>query len=157
MKYVVFIVFAAVLTSCGAAYDANQAEKGLKGNWVLEYVSFPDSSGFFDVKLFNLADVACFENSQWRFIPNNSSGTFTLDGNNCDKTEQQFTWYIDSETANSPNPELLLKLTTGQKARTVNQGSRIKIKSLLAERMVWEENVMFKGNAIQLQMTFIKL
>lgn len=157
MKYVLLLFLTFSLMSCGAAYQANQVEKNLKGDWVLESVTFPDSSGFFEVELFYLADVKCFENSIWKFIPNNSSGEFTLDGNDCIKTEQEFKWYIDAATAESAYPELLFKITTGQKPKNVNQGTRIKIKSLLEDQMIWEQNAMFKGKAIKIEMIFSKL
>lgn len=157
MKYALTAVVAFLLTSCGPAYLANQVEKDLKGEWTLESVSFPDSSGFFDVELYNLADVSCFQNSIWKFIPNNSTGEFTLDGDGCTKSMQRFTWYVDGATAKNFNPEMLLKITTGQKARNVESGTRIRIKSLLANQMVWEQNAMFMGEDIKIEMTFSKL
>lgn len=157
MKYTLTIIVAFLLTSCGASYQANKVEKSFKGEWNLESISYPDSSGLFDVELFNTSNVSCFENSVWKFIPNNSTGSFILDGNNCTKTEQEFIWYLDKATAQNLNPEMLLKVTTGQKARKVDTGTRIKIKTLLANQMVWEQNAMFKGNQIKIQMTFSKL
>ncbi|NEV93180.1 hypothetical protein G3567_03335 [Psychroflexus sp. YR1-1] len=157
MKYILTIVIAFLITSCGPAYVANQVEKDFKGDWVLESISYPDASGLFEVELFNLASVSCFENSVWEFIPNNSTGNFVLDGNNCSKTQEEFTWYVDKTTAESFNPEMLLKITTGQKARKVDQGSRIRIISLLENQMVWEENAMFKGEEITIEMTFTKI
>ena len=157
MKYIFIFMLSLVLSSCGASYQANKIEKDFKGDWTLESVTFPDSSGFFDVQLFDVADVGCFENSEWNFIPNNSSGKFKLDGNACDTTEQKFTWYIDSETVENINPEFLFKVTTGQKAKNVNQGTRLEIKSLSDERMVWEQITTFNGSAIRVQMTFLKL
>lgn len=157
MKYILPIIVTFLITSCGPSYVANQVEKDFKGDWVLESISYPNSSGLFDVEILDIASVSCFENSVWSFIPNNSSGSFILDGNDCSKTEQQFTWYIDKATAQNLNSEMLLKVTTGQKARKVDTGTRIKIKSLLADHMVWEQNAMFRGEQIKIQMTFTKL
>ena len=157
MKYTLVIVIAFLVTSCGPAYIANKKEKNLKGKWVLESISYPNSSGLFNVEILDVAEVSCFENSIWNFIPNNSSGKFTLDGNDCLKTQQEFTWYIDSQTARSINPEMLLKVTTGRKPKNVERGTRIKIKSLLANSMVWEQTAMFKGKQIQIEMKFSKL
>lgn len=156
MKYTLILIVAFLLTSCGASYQANQVEKEFKGDWILESVTYPDSSGLFDVELFNVAEASCFDNSTWKFVPNNSTGSFILDGDDCSKTEQQFTWYIDKATAQNINPEMLLKVTTGQKARKVDTGTRIKIKSLLADQMIWEQSVMFNGKQIKIQMTFSK-
>lgn len=142
--------------SCGSAHVANKVEKEFKGEWTLESVSFPDSSGFFDVDLFDVADVNCFENSMWKFIPNNSSGDFTLDGSTCSKTQNQFTWYVDPETAENTYPEVLMKITTGHKAKNVNTGSRIRILSLVEDEMIWEQITMFEGKEITIEMQFSK-
>lgn len=157
MKYTFTIIMAFLLTSCGSAYLANKVESQFKGDWVLESVSFPDSSGFFDVEFYGVADINCFQNSIWKFIPNNSTGEFTLDGNNCPKARQKFTWYVDSATAKNTYPEILLKVTTGQKAKNVDRGTRIRIKSLLEDRMVWEQSTMFNDEEITIEMIFSKL
>ena len=145
------------MTSCGASYHANQTEKSFKGSWVLESVTYPDASGFFDVELLGLADVSCFENSVWKFIPNNSSGNLTLDGGNCAKSSKDFIWYIDAATLENAHLELLLKMTNGKNAKEVTKGSRIIVKSLSDNRMTWEQDVMFDGKSIKLEFTFLKL
>lgn len=157
MKYGIITIVAFLFISCGPAYKANKAEKNFKGEWILKSVSFPNSSGFFDVELFDVANTTCFENSVWNFVPNNSTGNFILDGNNCSKTEQEFVWYVDKTTVQNINKEILFKITTGRKAKAVDRGVRIKIKSLLANRMVWEQTVMFKGKQINIEISFSKL
>lgn len=157
MKHFLIITIAFLVASCGASYQANQLEKSFKGNWTLESISYPEASGFFDVELFRVANASCFENSVWNFISNNSSGNFTLDGSVCDKSTNQFTWYIDLNTVENIEPELLLKITTGHKARKVNTGSRIKIKSLSDTEMVWEQNAIFNGKEIKIELTFSNL
>ncbi|WP_019038095.1 lipocalin family protein [Psychroflexus tropicus] len=157
MKYIYLFLSSLILTSCGSAYIANQVEKEFKGEWVLESVAYPNSSGFFDVELYDLADVNCFENSTWEFIPNNSTGKFILDGNACAKTENRFTWYIDPLTAKDAYPEVLMKITNGKKAKNVSTGTRIKITNLIGNKMTWEQNTMFKGEQITIEMNFTKL
>jgi hypothetical protein len=157
MKYAFIFLLAFGLSSCGSAYKANKVERVFKGEWNLTAIAFPGSSGFFDVELFNTAQINCFENSIWEFIPNNSTGQFVMDGNNCSKSEQRFTWYVDPQTAEDLVPEVLMKITTGQKAKDVNTGSRVKIKSLLENQMVWEQNTMFQGKEIKIELTFSKL
>jgi hypothetical protein len=156
MKYITIIALSLLLTSCGSAYLANKVEKQLKGDWVLEEVSFPNSSGFFDATIFDLAEVSCFENSLWSFVPNNATGDFILDGNACDKQEQDFVWYIDKQSAESSTPELLFKITTNQKAKAVDKGSRVSIKSMLEDQMVWQQKVNLENKEVIIEMTFSK-
>lgn len=157
MKYTFVLIISMLLTSCGSAYVANKVEREFKGDWVLESVTFPDSSGFFDVELFEVADISCFQNSIWKFVPNNSTGEFTLDGDSCAKTKNRLTWYVDSETAKNTYPEVLMKVTTGQKAKDVSRGTRIRIKSLLENEMVWEQKTKFNNKEIKVEMTFTKI
>ena len=156
MKYITIIALSLLLTSCGSAYLANKVERQLKGDWVLEEVSFPNSSGFFDTTIFDLADVTCFENSQWSFVSNNATGDFILDGNACDKQEQNFVWYIDKQTVESSTPEMLFKITTNKKAKAVDKGSRVSIKSLLEDQMVWQQKVTLENKEVIIEMIFSK-
>src|SRR5690554_7449130 len=55
----------------------------LKGEWTLVDVNY--SAGY-KVTSFDVADANCFEGSQWKLIPNNNSGTVTL--NNPDRSEE---------------------------------------------------------------------
>lgn len=157
MRYCLVLIVAILFSSCGSSYLANKIEREFKGDWVLESVTFPDSSGFFDVELFEVADISCFQNSIWKFVPNNSTGEFTLDGDSCAKTKNRLTWYVDSETAKNTYPEVLMKVTTGQKAKDVSQGTRIRIKSLLENEMVWEQKTKFNNKEIKVEMTFTKI
>lgn len=154
MKKIALILVVFSLMSCGSGHLASKMERELKGDWVLTEVSFPDSSGFFDVSLFNLGEVNCFENSEWSFVSNNNTGEFQLYGNDCLTETQEFVWSLDPATVESSVQELLFKITTDQNARKVSQGSRIRIKSLLANTMVWEQSVSFEGESIRIQMEF---
>jgi len=79
-----------------------------------------------------------------------------LDGNACDKQEQDFVWYIDKQSAESSTPELLFKITTNQKAKAVDKGSRVSIKSMLEDQMVWQQKVNLENKEVIIEMTFSK-
>jgi len=79
-----------------------------------------------------------------------------LDGNACDKQEQNFVWYIDKQTVESSTPEMLFKITTNQKAKAVDEGSRVSIKSLLEDQMVWQQKVTLENKEVIIEMTFVK-
>jgi hypothetical protein len=157
MKYPLILLLSLLLTSCGSTYIANKVEKNFKGEWNLEDISFPGSSGFFDVELYNVANVNCFQNSLWKFVSNNNTGEFTLENEACTDETQKFTWYIDPKTVENTFPEILFKVTTGEKARRVNTGTRIVIKSLLSDEMIWEQTASLNGKDITIQLTFSKI
>ncbi|MFN2261796.1 MAG: hypothetical protein ABR595_07010 [Psychroflexus sp.] len=154
MKKILLVLVTFTLISCGSGHLANKMEREFKGDWTLTEVSFPDSSGFFDVSLFNLGEVSCFENSEWSFVSNNNTGEFQLYGDDCLKQTQEFSWSIDPMSVENSIQEMLFKITTDQNARKVSQGSRIRIKSLLANTMIWEQSLNFEGESISIQMEF---
>ncbi len=156
MKHAFIFALSILFVSCGPSYLANKIEKNFKGDWNLENIEFPNSSGFFDVELYNVADVNCFEGSMWKFVSNNNTGEFSLLNDSCTDETQKFTWYLDPQTAENTFPEILFKVTTGEKARRVNKGTRIRVIALDDNQMIWEQVANFNGNEIKMQMTFFK-
>jgi hypothetical protein len=65
-------------------------------------------------------------------------------------------WYIDKQTVESSTPEMLFKITTNQKAKAVDEGSRVSIKSLLEDQMVWQQKVTLENKEVIIEMTFVK-
>jgi hypothetical protein len=51
---------------------------------------------------------------------------------------------------------MLFKITTNQKAKTVDEGSRVSIKSLLEDQMVWQQKVTLENKEVIIEMTFSK-
>src|SRR5690606_42057461 len=64
----------------------------LKGEWTLVDVNYP--SGYM-VTSFDIADAKCLEGSQWKLIPNNNSGTLTLNNpGNCPAFNSRIVWNV---------------------------------------------------------------
>src|SRR5690554_8086585 len=67
----------------------------LKGEWTLVDVNY--SAGY-KVTSFDVADANCFEGSQWKLIPNNNSGTVTLNNpDNCPSFNSRIIWNIKTD------------------------------------------------------------
>ena len=75
------ILGAAISISCSTAKtaQANRAEfLQLKGDWQITSIDYDKN---YNVRPFDEgADAQCFVGSHWRLIPNNWSGSYTLDG-----------------------------------------------------------------------------
>ena len=71
----------AVLASCSTAKTAqsNRAEfLKLKGDWQITSVDYDKN---YSVKPFDEgADAQCFVGSQWKLVPNNYTGSYTVNG-----------------------------------------------------------------------------
>ncbi len=93
-----------------------EAQRILKGSWVMTSVSYP-SSDYIKVNAFQLADAKCFEGSNWKFVANNNSGEMSMSKSGCTSFSSPIKWYINKEG------QFVLKLVNaGEKAKKVRDG-----------------------------------
>ena len=159
MKKLFILGFVAVLlAACGPSKTAKEARKTFDGEWTLTSVTYPNSSGEFDVTLLNDANASCFENSTWDFVSNNNRGEYTVQGGDCDQGPRNFIWSIDEENTPDGIFDFLLKPTDEDyKSTTGDQGFRMNLKLLSGDQMVWEQSVMLEGSPFVIRMNFSKL
>ncbi|WP_037321624.1 lipocalin family protein [Salegentibacter sp. Hel_I_6] len=159
MKKIMILSFVAVLlAACGPSKTAKEARKTFDGEWTLTSVTYPNSSGEFDVTLLNDANASCFESSTWDFVSNNNRGSYNVQGTNCSGGARNFIWSIDEENTPDGIYDFLLKPTDEDyKSTTGNQGFRMNLKSLSDSQMVWEQSVMLEGSPFVIRMNFSKL
>ena len=159
MKKIFILGFVAVLlAACGPSKTAKEARKTFNGKWTLTSVTYPNSSGEFDVTLLNDANASCFENSTWNFVSNNNRGAYSVQGTNCSQGQRYFIWSIDEENTPEGIYDFLLKPTDEDyNSTTGNQGFRMNLKSLSENQMVWEQSVMLEGSPFVIRMNFSKL
>lgn len=122
MKKIFFLTaIALVLFSCKTTSVTNtkldrSSQVSLKGNWVINSVSYPGSE-YIKVNSFQIADSKCFEGSVWKFVPNNNKGNMSLTKYDCPVFSSPITWFINA------NGEFVLKiLDAGEKAKKVREG-----------------------------------
>lgn len=156
MKSIFAMLSIILLTSCGSAKLIKEKEKSLEGEWTLTNVSYPNSSGFFDVTLFQTADAKCFETSVWRFINNNNRGTVDLFDTNCTTNSQNIVWSLEESNMQGYDYNVILKMAEEDKARKDKQGSKLQIKTLSETEMVWDLNVQFQSKPMIVRLQFIK-
>ena len=101
-----------------------KSQIGLKGEWTLTNVSYPKG---FKVTSFHVADAKCFEGSQWKFVPNNSTGTVTLDhAGDCPTFSSNIVWTIGTDQSFNMKfvgNEKAKHITSGYKLSMVNQSA----------------------------------
>lgn len=94
----------------------SDSQKGMKGNWVIQSVTYPGSD-YFQVNSFGLADSKCFVGSTWKLVSNNNKGEMALTQYNCPSFSSPITWFVNR------NGQFVLKvLNAGEKARKVRDG-----------------------------------
>lgn len=159
MKKLLFVLTAALLiVSCGPSKVATEARTTFKGDWTLNSITYPNSTGTFDVTLFNDASAACFEGSSWNFVSNNNTGYYMVQGPTCSAGERFFRWSIDEENTPTGMFDFLLKPTDNDyKSTTGDQGFRLNLVSLTETAMIWEQTVTLEGKPFVIRMNFTKL
>ena len=147
------ILGAAISVSCSTAKTAqsNKAEfLKLKGNWEIASVDYDKN---FKVKPFDEgADAQCFVGSQWRLIPNNWTGSYTLNGGGaCPSVIQP----IKFEVVNG-NEFKFKKLLEGSKAKAVTVGYSLNLVSQTADGFSLEQNIPSDGENVRIVYNFVR-
>lgn len=147
------ILGAALTVSCSTAKTAqsNRAEfLQLKGDWQITSVDYDKN---FSVKPFDEgADAQCFVGSQWKLIPNNYSGSYTLNGgSDCPSVMQP----IKFEVVNG-NEFKFKKLMEGTKAKAVTSGYSLNLVSQSANTFSLEQNIPANGQNVRVVYNFSK-
>lgn len=147
------ILGSAITLSCSTAKTAqsNRAEfLKLKGDWEITSVNYDKN---YTVKPFDEgANAQCFVGSHWRLIPNNWSGSYTLNGGGaCPSVIQP----IKFEVVNG-NEFKFKKLLEGSKAKSVIEGYSLNLISQTEDNFSLEQNVPSAGENVRIVYNFAR-
>ena len=99
----------------------------------------------------------CFEGSTWQFIPNNNTGTYTINESSCTTGVRNFVFTILEESAETELYNFLLKPTNDKNKSDTDQGFRFKLTALSDTAMQWQQTVYADGIPFIINMNFTKL
>ncbi|WP_143884152.1 lipocalin family protein [Chryseobacterium binzhouense] len=139
--------------SCSGVKKAGEAQNQraeflkMKGDWQIVSIDYDKS---YKIKPFDEgADAQCFIGSHWRFIPNNYSGSYTLNGGgSCPKLIQPIKVDIKS------NVFSFKKIAEGTKAKQNTAGYTLNLIDRGTDEFSLEQNVPFEGNTIKVVYNF---
>lgn len=142
--------------SCSAVQKAGDAQAQrseflkMKGDWQIVSVDYDKS---YKIKPFDEgADAQCFVGSQWKFIPNNYTGSYTLNGGvDCPSVTQPIKFEVKSG-----NTFLFKKVATGTKAKQNILGYTLNVVNQTENQLSLEQNVPFDGENIRVVYNFVK-
>lgn len=158
---------AALLVSCKTANTANDTERTgskaaeaqanraeflkMKGTWQITSVDYDKS---YRVKPFDEgADAQCFVGSQWTLIPNNYTGSYTLNGGGeCPTVTQP----IKFEVANGTEFKFK-KIAADTKAKANTAGYSLTLVNRTADTFMLEQAVPSNGEVVRIQYNFQKI
>ena len=156
MKKVILIFLAIGLFSCGTSKTVRDSKKTIKGDWTLSTITF-SKTGKYNVTLLNDTSKDCFEGSTWQFIPNNNTGTYTINESSCSTGVRNFVFTIQEVDSQSGFYDFLLKPTDERNKSETNQGFRLKLTALSDTNMQWQQTVTADGVPFIINMNFAKL
>lgn len=155
MKNLVLILCTICLISCGTSKTVRDSRKTIKGEWTLNSIDY-SALGTFNVTLFNDVSKECFEGSTWQFVPNNYSGTYTINNSNCPTGLRNFNFTIQEIDAQTGLYNFLLKPTNEKGKSETNQGFRLELTALSEVNMQWQQTVSVDGKPFIINMNFTK-
>lgn len=148
------MIGATMSVSCSSVKTAKTAQTNkaeflqLKGDWEVTSIDYDKN---YKIKPFDEgADAKCFIGSHWRLIPNNYTGSYTLNGGgSCPSVIQP----IKFEVANGTEFKFK-KLLEGSKAKAVTEGYTLNLVSQTTDTFSLEQNVPSAGENVRIVYNF---
>ena len=144
-----------LFTSCSASKTVRTSKKVIKGSWTLNAVNY-DRTNTLKVDLLNDSSSKCFEGSTWQFIPNNNTGTYTINNSGCSTGVRHFIFTIAETDAANGLYSFLLKPTNEKGKSETNKGYRLRLMQLSENSMQWQQTVNANGKPFSITMNFSK-
>jgi len=143
-------LFAVSCSTVNKAKDAQAVRSEflkMKGDWQIVSINYDKQ---YKIKPFDEgADAQCFVGSHWRFIPNNYSGSYTLNGGgSCPSVIQAIKVDIKGDTFT------FKKIADGTKAKQNTAGYTLTVINNSTDQFSLEQNVPFDGNSIKVVYNF---
>ena len=149
-------VLTAIVFSCGTPKTVQESRKVIKGYWSLDEITYSET-GTFNIQLLSDTSKECFENSNWRFIPNNNTGTYEITSGNCPTGTRYFIFAIQEVDPTTGLYDFLLKPTNEKKKSPDGKGFRLRLSKLNNNSMQWEQTVSLEGEPFTIYMNFSKM
>lgn len=157
------LLFAGILgtslmaVSCSTVQNAKTAQTQkaeflkLKGDWEITSVTY---DSHYKIKPFDEgADAQCFVGSVWKLIPNNYTGSYTLNGGGtCPSVSQP----IKFEVLNGTQFQFK-KIADGTKAKANISGYVLNLEGQSEDNFTLVQNVPFNGEIVKVNYNFRRL
>ena len=155
MKKLVYLFILSIILSCSASKNVRTSKKVIKGSWVLNSVEY-NTQNTLSVNLLNDASARCFEGSIWQFIPNNNTGTYSIQNKDCGVSTRNFIFTIQEVNKENGWTDFLIKPTNRKGKSETNKGFRLELVSQSETNMQWQQTVIVNNKPFPIRMNFIK-
>ncbi|WP_274476546.1 lipocalin family protein [Mangrovimonas aestuarii] len=161
MKSICYLLIVCLVFSCSSSKSTTTGipgKKTLKGTWQVTNIRFVGDKGLYKAFLFDAADSACFNGSEWVFIPNNGSGKFTTAASTsqCSADSYRIHWSFYDETEGVTQFQFKYVDDKNKPTDAGNRGYRATIDKLDESSMEMRVPTTYEGNPFDVVMTFSK-
>ena len=153
-KNLLFLIIVS-LFACGTSKTVRTSHKVIKGNWILNSITYSEK-GTYNVSLLNDASKVCFEGSIWQFVPNNNTGIYNINNTSCSTGARNFVFTIKEIDEQTGLYDFLLKPTDEKYKSVTNNGFRLNLTALSDIDMQWKQTVLVDGESFTITMNFNK-
>jgi len=106
----------------------------------------------------NDASVSCFSGSIWKFIPNNNTGKYMINQDNCTASgARNFRFTIPPPEADGTYYFMFKPINEKKQSTNNNAGYRMILKNLEDTKMTWTMTTSLEGKPFVITMNFNKL
>lgn len=148
------LTLVALLAACSTTKQVRNSQKGLKGNWTLSSITTDQGNKVEIKELFNQASPDCFEGSEWSFVSNNNSGTYSFMDVACVNSTHSIKWFMEED--GSDIYFLWKFIPDGVKPKDVTAGYKLRLISESETEFVLAQDASFEGNIISIYYQFVK-
>jgi hypothetical protein len=156
MKKIILLLISCCFLACASSKTIRESKKTIKGNWTISNITY-SKTGSYNVTLFDDASRECFEGSTWKFVPNNNTGTYTINTVGCDLGEREFIFTIQEMNTVTGLYDFLLKPLDENGENPNNVGYRMDLKELSDNSMLWQQRILVDGSPFLININFQKL
>ena len=154
----VILLFLSSCSSTQSSSEAKPSKKTLKGTWKITNIRFVGEEGLYKANLFDMADSACFKNSEWVFIPNNGSGKYTINESaHCEPVATRIHWSFYEPGDGSYQFQFKYVDEKNKPIDAANRGYRSNIDSLEENTMTMRVVTTQEGKEFDVVLTFNKI
>lgn len=152
-KLALLFVFTIMIMSCKSTstvdnYVNYEAQRNVKGTWMVTNVEYPNSN-YIQINLLDIASSNCFKNSTWNFISNNNKGSITFP-NNCSQN-RDITWYINNDG------QMVLKILGSESSRKTDTGYVLDYIPVNSDKFILRDKVSVASSTVEFSLTFERL
>lgn len=146
-----------LISSCSVSKSARSQRNLFSGTWNLDDVYYENASGNFKSVIFNDAEDICFEDSEWFFRDNNSTGRYTIGQSSlCQGGDRFFRWSVVEPSENYQSQLQFKFIDENRKDISGGYGYRLNIVNISEQNMTLKSNVTADGQPVTIVYKFSK-